>query len=120
MSVSIDDILDPSFEGNGPGIEDLIDELEGAGLGSKESVTLIECTSREDDDFEIAEEEGCERTIVVTEAQQDAGIVSCDCGRQIELSKKTSKIRFRFETDFDEVRNYIQRKSKEIESIVRV
>ncbi|MFC7074314.1 hypothetical protein ACFQJ7_07280 [Halovenus rubra] len=117
MSVSIDDILDPSFEGNGPGLEDQLDELEEAGLGSKVPVTLIECTSREDDDFEIAEIEGCDRAIEVTEAQQDAGIVSCDCGRQIDLSKKRPKTQFRFKTDFDEVRNYIQSESKKIESI---
>lgn len=117
MSISIDDILDPSFEGNGPGIEDQIDELEEAGLGSKMSVTLIKCTSREDEDFEIAEVEGCERTIEVPEAQQDAGIVSCDCGRHIDLSKKESKTQFQFETDFDEVRNYIQNKAKEIETV---
>lgn len=117
MSVSIDDILDPSFEDNGPGIEDQMDELEEDGLGSKVAVTLIECTSREDGDFEIAEVEGCERTIEVPVAQQDAGIISCDCGRQIDLSKKKSKTQFRFETDFDEVRNYIQDKSKEIDSV---
>jgi len=117
MSFSIDYILDPSFEDNGPGIEHQLDELEETGLGSKESVTLIECTSREDEDFEIAEVDGCERTIEVSVAQQDAGVVSCDCGRQIDLSKKTSKTQFRFETDFDAVRNYIQKKVKEIESV---
>jgi hypothetical protein len=117
MTISIDDILDPSFQGNGPGIENKLDELEEAGLGSKESVTLIECTSREDDDFEIAEMEGCERTIEISAAHQDEGVVTCKCGRQIDLEKKKSKTQFRFETDFDEIRDHIQDKAKEIEAV---
>lgn len=111
--IGIDDILSEGFIGNDVGMGQKIDELEEVGFGTKQSITTIKCTTESDEDYDYAELEGCNRTIEVSDANLEEGIVICDCGRIIDLSEKTKTKRYTFDSDYDGLRNWLRSKIKE-------
>lgn len=112
--ITVDDILGEKFEDNAPKLENRLQELENVGFGSKQDMTTIECTSRKDDDFEFAQLEGCTRTLPLTDIESDTDEITCPCGRNIELEKKEKTTKFRFEADYDGVRDWLQAQVKDV------
>ena len=110
---SVDEIIAHSFEGSWKGIEDQLTALEEAGFGERREKVYIQCTSREDDDYEIAESIGCDTEIDISD-HTDEERVFCECGREILLEQKTMRSTYRFETDIDSIRNTLRNSIKQV------
>lgn len=108
---SVDKILAHSFRNDWANIEEQFDALEDADLGEREEKVFIDCTSRKDDDYEIAAAIGCSERVDISESP-DAKSVICECGREIDLTQKHRQRTFEFNTDFEALRNWVQSRVK--------
>lgn len=110
---SVDDIIAHSFEDSWKGIEDQLTALEEAGFGERREKVYIQCTSYEDDDYEIAESMGCNAEIDISN-RTDQERVFCECGREIFLKQKTMRSTYKFETDIDSIRDALRDHIKQV------
>lgn len=104
----MNNIFRDGYKANNPQIREIARDLEEEGLGEFHKEQYIECTSWEDDDYDIADAEGCERKITISAEDREEGYARCECGRIISLDDKTIRSRFSFDKDEMEVRDYIR------------
>lgn len=106
--ISANQIFRDGYKANNPQVREIARDLEEEGLGEFNKDQYIKCTSWEDDDYDIADYEGCERKIPISAEDCEEGYTRCECGRVIALEDKTIHSQFSFSTDQVEVRDYIR------------
>lgn len=106
---SANQLFREGYRANDPQVREVAIGLAEEGLGEFYEEQYIECTSWEDDDYDIADAVGCEREITISAAEREEGYARCKCGRIIDLDDKIIRSRFSLDTDSGKVRDYIRK-----------